>query len=148
MRTIHTELGIGAPAPVVWQVLTDFKGWERWNPFMRISGSLSEGAHLDIVLSPPGQKPRHLSPKVVTLDDGRELRWQAPVLPLGLVGGEHGFRVVPEDVGRCRFEQFESFRGLLSGFFFGRMQKTLETGFQAMNRMLKREAERVAREQA
>ena len=57
-------------------------------------------------------------------------------------------RVTAEDVGRCRFEQFTVFRGLLSDAVLWRNRKPIEMGFQAMNRSLKREAERVARERA
>ena len=52
-------------------------------------------------------------PTVVKLEPGRELRWLGHLGVQGIFDGEHGFRVVPEDVGRCRFEQFETFRGLL-----------------------------------
>ena len=54
-----------------------------------------------------------LRPTIVKLEPGRELRWLGHLGVRGLFDGEHGFRVVPEDVGRCRFEQFETFTGLL-----------------------------------
>ena len=59
----------------------------------------------------------------------------------GLFDGEHGFRVVPEDAGRCRFEQFESFRGLLVAPILWKIEATTRTGFRVMNRALKAKAE-------
>ena len=56
-----------------------------------------------------------MRPTVVKLEPGRELRWLGSLGVTGLFDGEHGFRVVPEDVGRCRFEHFETFTGLLVG---------------------------------
>ena len=106
MRTLHSEIGIGAPADVVWEVLTDLDGWQRWNPFMSVSGRLAADAPLAVTLSAPGGKTIRVEPKVVKLDEGKEFRWRARQL-LGLISAEHGFRVVPEDVGRCRFEQGE-----------------------------------------
>lgn len=148
MRTIHTEIGILAPAAIVWEVLTDFGAWGRWNPFLRVSGAPRDGARLEVVVSPPGRKPVTMRPTVVRLDGGRELRWRGRMFVPGLFDAEHGFRVVSEDEARCRFEQFETFSGILAGAILSRVGKAAETGFVAMNRSLKREAERLARERA
>ena len=59
----------------------------------------------------------------------------------GLFDGEHGFRVVPEDVGRCRFEQFETFTGLLVAPILWMVGDATRQGFEAMNRALKARAE-------
>lgn len=146
MKSLHTEIGIGAPAHIVWEVISDLDGWLAWNPIMKASGTLAQGEQLDVKLAAPGGQGMSFQPKIVMLEDGREYRWRARKM-LGLFDAEHGFRVVPEDVGRCRFEQFEVFRGILAGAFYSRQSKALDTGFQAMNRMLKREAEKRAREQ-
>ncbi len=146
MKSLHTEIGIGAPADIVWKVISDLDGWSAWNPVMKTSGTLAQGAQLDVELAAPGRQGMSIQPKVVMLEDGREFRWRVRKM-LGMFDAEHGFRVVPEDVGRCRFEQFEVFRGMLAGAFYSRQSKALNTGFTAMNRMLKREAEKRAREQ-
>ena len=57
--------------------------------------------------------------------------------------GEHGFRIVPEDVGRCRFEQFETFTGLLAGPIMWMVGEATRQGFEAMNRALKARAESI-----
>jgi hypothetical protein len=59
----------------------------------------------------------------------------------GIFDGEHGFRVVPEDAGRCRFEQFEAFSGLFARPILWKVEASTRVGFEAMNRMLKRRAE-------
>ena len=86
-------------------------------------------------------------PQITMLDEGREFRWTVRKA-MGLFHSEHGFRVVPEDVGRCRFEQFETFSGPMGTAMYAKQEKALKTGFEAMNRMLKRECEKRAREQA
>ena len=149
MRTIHTEIGILAPAAVVWEVLTDFEGWQRWNPFMRVTGEAKPDAPLSLVISVPKRKPVKLRPRIIHFEAGRELRWLGRGMAVpGLFDGEHGFRVVAEDTGRCRFEQFETFKGLLASAVLSRTEGAIKTGFTAMNRSLKREAERLARERA
>ncbi|GAB4234264.1 MAG: hypothetical protein Kow0032_18000 [Methyloligellaceae bacterium] len=146
MKTIHTEQGIDAPAATVWALVRDLEGWERWNPIMKGSGLVEPGARPRITIAPPGRKPIDVRPKITHFVAGQEFRWRTGFPVAGLFRAEHGFRVVPESEGRCRFEQFEVMSGLLSGMIYARSGREIETGFQAMNRMLKREAERRARE--
>lgn len=145
MKTLHTEIGIGAPAGEVWDVISDLDGWSDWNPVMKIAGGLAPGNSVRVSIAAPGGKTVSFEPEIVDVDEGREFRWRVKKY-MGLFDAEHGFRIVPEDVGRCRFENFEVFRGLLGEVMYRRELKALETGFQAMNRMLKREAEKRARE--
>lgn len=148
MKTVHTETWIGAAAPIVWDVLTDVPNWPKWNPVMRIDGALEPGRQITVTLLPPGKPEVVLKPKIVAVEDGREIRWRGRLVMPGICDGEHGLRIVPEDSGRCRFEQFEVFSGLLAGVIMGPRLREIETGFQVMNRMLKREAERRGAEQA
>ena len=141
MRTIHTEIGIGAPAAKVWDILAAIDKWPEWNPFARASGRLEVGERLEVQITPPGKSPMIFRPTVVKLEPGRELRWLGHLGFKGVFDGEHGFRVVPEDVGRCRFEQFETFRGLLVAPILWKVEASTRVGFEAMNRMLKRRAE-------
>ena len=147
MKSLHVEINIGAPASVVWSVISNLDGWASWNPVMKASGNLALGERLDVTIAAPGGQGMSFNPEIVMLDDGKEFRWQVRKM-LGLFNAEHGFRIVAEDTGRCRFEQFEVFRGLLGERTYSRQSKALDTGFQIMNRMLKREAEKRAREQA
>lgn len=147
MKSLHVEISIGTPASVVWSVISDIEGWASWNPVMKASGKLAPGGVIDVKIAAPGGQGMSFNPEIVMLEDGKEFRWRVRKM-LGLFNAEHGFRVVPEDTGRCRFEQFEVFRGLLGERTYSRQSKALDTGFQIMNRMLKREAEKRAREQA
>lgn len=141
MRTIHTEIGIGAPATSVWEIVADAATWAEWNPFARVAGRVALGERLTVTLTPPGGRAMTLRPKVIRLEPGREFRWLGSLGVRGLFDGEHGFRVVPEDVGRCRFEHFEMFRGLLAGPILWMVGRPTRQGFEAMNRALKARAE-------
>jgi hypothetical protein len=141
VRTIYTEIDIGAPAAKVWDTLTAVEQWPQWNPFAKVNGRLSLGERLTVVISPPGKKPMAFRPTVVMLEPGRELRWLGHLGLPGLFDGEHGFRVVPGHVGRCRFEQFETFRGLLVEPILWFARDATHRGFEAMNRALKAKAE-------
>jgi hypothetical protein len=141
VKTIHTEIGILAPAARVWDVLAATERWPEWNPFAKATGRLALGERLSVVLTPPGKRAMTFRPTVVKLEPGRELRWLGHLGVAGLFDGEHGFRVVPEDVGRCRFEQFETFAGLLVVPVLWFAGAATREGFEAMNRALKARAE-------
>lgn len=143
MRTIHTEIGIMAPAAKVWEVLMATDKWAQWNPFAKASGRFSVGERVAVTLTPPGKSAVTMRPTIVKLEAGRELRWLGSLGIRGLFDGEHGFRVVPEDVGRCRFEQFETFTGLLVAPIMWMVGGATREGFEAMNRALKTRAETI-----
>jgi hypothetical protein len=145
VRTIHTEIGIGAPAARVWDVLMATERWTEWNPFAQVtSGRFAVGERLSVTIAPPGKSAMSFRPTVVRLEPGREVRWLGHLGMPGLFDGEHGFRVVPEDVGRCRFEQFEAFTGLLVVPIMWTAAAATRQGFEAMNRALKVRAESTA----
>ena len=148
MKTIHLDTGVGAPAKIVWAVVDDLDNWQRWNPVMRGEGSFELGARPQITIASPGADPLEMQPLIVHREEGKEVRWRRKLFIPGLFDAEFGMRVVSEDVGRCRFEQFGIFSGLFSNAIIARKSKAFEMAFQAMGRSLKREAERQAREQA
>ncbi len=148
MKTIHTEIGVAAPADITWEVVSDLRGWARWNPIMRAEGRLALGEEITVTISAPDSKPMVIRPRIVHLEKGKEIRWLGYRLARTLFSDEHGFRVVAEDAGYCRFEHFDVFRGLLANLAYWRNAKVIDIGFQVMNRSLKREAERIARERA
>lgn len=55
MRNITTSIGIQAPLATIWRILTDFRDYPAWNPFIRsIEGEARAGARLLIRIEPPG----------------------------------------------------------------------------------------------
>jgi hypothetical protein len=141
VKTIHTEIGIGAPAPAVWGLLTDTAKWPQWNPFMMLTGRLAVGERLAVEIRPPGKSAMRFRPTVTKMEPGREFRWLGHLGVPGIFDGEHGFRIAPEDAGRCRFEHFESFSGILATPILWTAQDAVRAGFEAMNRALKARAE-------
>lgn len=141
MRTIHTEIGIAAPAARVWDVLMATDRWVERNPFAKVTGRFVVGERLSVEIAPPGKKPMKFTPTVVKLEPGREVRWLGHLGFSGIFDGEHGFRLVSEDMGRCRFEQFETFTGLFVVPVMWMVGKATREGFEAMSHALKGQAE-------
>jgi hypothetical protein len=141
MRAIRTEIDIAAPASRVWDILIATDRWGEWNPFAAMRGRAAVGERVEVDLSPPGQKPMTFRPTIVKLEPGSELRWLGHLGLPGIFDGEHAFRVAPDGAGRCRLEQFETFRGLLAAPILWLVGDATRRGFEAMNRALKAKAE-------
>ena len=141
MRTIHTEIGILAPAERVWGILIDTDRWAEWNPFAKMTGRVAPGEQIAVTLTPPGKSAMTFRPAIVKLEPGREFRWLGHLGVRGIFDGEHGFRVTAEEMGRCRFEHFETFTGILSTPVMWMVGAATRQGFEAMNRALKASAE-------
>jgi hypothetical protein len=141
MRAIQTEIGIDRPSAAVWAVLADIDRWAEWNPFARAKGRLALGERLEVEIRPPGGKPMSFRPTIVRLDRGVELRWLGHLGIPGVFDGEHGFRIEPEGDERCRFGQFETFKGVLAGPLLWLVGDQTRRGFETMNLALKARAE-------
>ena len=142
MKELHSEIEINAPAQRVWEVLTDFASYPRWNPFIRrASGVPRTGERLEVRMEPSGSRGMTFRPKVLNAEANRELRWLGHLLVRGLFDGEHFFTIEPLGETRVRFVQREVFRGLLVPLFSGGLDRDTRRGFEEMNRALKERAE-------
>jgi hypothetical protein len=141
VKSITSEVEIGAPAEVVWGVLADTAAYPEWNPFLvRFEGELAVGAKLRIRLAPPGGRAVTMRPRVLVADPPRELRWLGHLLVPGLFDGEHGFILEPVATNRTRVVQREEFGGILVPLT-GKLLARTEQGFGALNDALRQRAE-------
>ncbi len=142
MKELHSEIEINAPAQRVWEVLTDFASYPRWNPFIRrASGAPRTGERLEVRIEPSGSRGMTFRPKVLNAEANRELRWLGHLLVPGLFDGEHSFTIQPLGENRVRFVQREAFKGLLVPLFGRSLDSNTQRGFEEMNRALKERAE-------
>ncbi|HLM54824.1 MAG TPA: SRPBCC domain-containing protein [Pyrinomonadaceae bacterium] len=149
MIDIHTEIEIGAPPEVVWRVLTDFKAFPDWNPFVTsVSGEPEEGARLRITVKVPDGPVVKFKPTVLRAERARELRWIGRLAVPGFFSGEHFMKLEPAEGGRAtRFVHGEHIEGLLLPFMGGTLRKS-RRGYDLMNEALKARAEALAKEGA
>ncbi len=143
MTTIETHILIEAPPSKVWGILTDFPAMPEWNPFIRaISGSLAQGARLNVRIAPPGQSAMTFKPSVLVASPERELRWIGALMGRSMFAGEHYFVLDPIGPRTTRLTHGERFSGLLAPLVMrGTMLAATKAGFAAMNEALKRRAE-------
>lgn len=139
--TIKTEIVINAPAEKVWNILTDFKNYPIWNPFIQsLEGNVKVGNQIKVRISPPEGNAMTFKPKVLVYESERELTWLGTLVFKGLFDGEHSFKLVRNTDGTTTFIQSEDFSGILVGLLKGTLGKT-KMGFELMNEKLKSLAE-------
>lgn len=80
-------------------------------------------------------------PRIIVFDRLRELRWKGVVLVPGLLDAEHSFRIHPVSDDKVRFEQSESFSGILVPFTPAALFEQTRHGFELMNRALRERVE-------
>jgi hypothetical protein len=142
MKELSSEIEIQASDERVWQLLTDFASFPKWNPFIRwVKGQAKVGTQLEIHIQPSGANGMTFKPTVLKVEQNHELRWLGRLFMPGLFDGEHIFTIDNLETNRVRFTQREVFNGL----FVPPMARSLDTdtrrGFEEMNQALKARAE-------
>jgi hypothetical protein len=139
---LRTEITIDASAARVWDVLTDFEEFPRWNPFIRrIDGALAPRSRLAVKIQPPGGRALTFRPTVLRVRPEEHFAWRGRTLLPGLFDGEHTFDLEALGARRVRFVHAEAFRGLLVPLLASSLRTTTRAGFDAMNAALKARAE-------
>ena len=132
---------IQASTEVVWSLLTDAKGFPRWNSTVtEIDGQIREGERLRLHV--PGTS-RTFTPTVSGVVPAQRMIWSDGLV--FLFKGVRTFELEPRDDGSTEFVMEERF----SGIFFAltkRMLPDFRPIFEAYASDLKREAERIGRE--
>lgn len=143
---IDSDIVINAPPSIVWAILSDFKSYPSWNPFVRkIEGPMVVGDHLSIEIRPsPDATSMRFTPVVLAASPEIEFRWRGRFLAPGVFDGTHGFKLTSLPGGRTRFHQSEAFSGVMVPLFRGKNLSETEGGFNAMNTAIKARAEAMA----
>jgi len=150
MREICTHVDINAGASLVWDILTDFPTYQRWNPLLRsIRGAARRGDTIVItekrthngklVRSSPSSTVRRT---VKHVREPHELYWRGGWAADSIYATERRFRIEALRAGGVRFHQSERFRGLVVPFLWLSLRRERLPAFQAMNQALKARAER------
>lgn len=123
--TVQTRMHIAAPAEKVWEVLTAFDEYEKWNPFIiSAQGHATEGQRLRLTMNFDGSKMK-FRPRV-RIANGSTLEWLGRVAIPGLFDGLHRFEL--EQIGQeTLVTQSERFTGLGVRFVRDLQAKTTQS---------------------
>jgi hypothetical protein len=112
MPVYHTSFEIDAPAARVWEVLTDFRSYPEWNPQIPwASGTIEEGARIDLRLALPGRPAMQLSAIIEHARPGELLTWRGHLGAPWFFEGYRRFEIQPITADRVRVTHVEEDRG-------------------------------------
>lgn len=137
--TCRVAVQILATTDIVWSLLTDAKGFPRWNSTVTgIEGEIREGARLRLHV--PGTS-RTFTPEVSGVVAERAMIWSDGIA--GIFRGVRTFELRPRDDTSTDFIMEEHFSGIVFALT-RRMLPDFRPIFEAYAGDLQREAERIA----
>ena len=142
MKELKTEINISAPKEKVWDILTDFERYPRWNPFIKsIKGTLKVRQRLEVQVQPPDSGVFKFKPKVTSFKHQQEFSWLGSLLMYGIFDGRHIFEIEENSDGSTTLIHREEFSGILVPFMWKQLNTKTRDGFELMNEALKKLAE-------
>lgn len=143
VKEISTEIIINSTPEKLWEVITDFKGYSKWNPFIvNIEGEPKKGEKIELQLHLKSGKNRTYHPTITKVEKFKEIRWKGQMLSSLLFQGERVLSIEKVDDKSVKFINNEVFSGIASGFTPKKMDSDIEESFKMMNTALKNWAER------
>lgn len=135
MKLCHTQLIIQAPIETVWNVLTDVKRYEEWNPTVtKVWGPFREGKllyihHIGLGLVVPIRLERFQPP--------HQLRWRTWGIFAPLVQGDHYFLLTDLGDGRTELQHGERLTGIMSHLLPALLLSKLQSNYAYHNQKIK-----------
>ncbi len=134
-KEINTKILIHCSPEKIWEKLTDFENYPKWNPFIKeISGKLKVSEKIKVKIQPENSSAMIFKPTILECEKNQRLIWKGKFIFKGLFDGKHIFELVDNKNGTTTFKQSEQFSGVLVGVF--NLENT-KKGFEKMNRKLK-----------
>lgn len=134
---LQTEINIEASPEKVWTVLTDFKNYPSWNPFIKsLEGNVAVGNQIQAQI-----QDMKFKPVVLQFVQNKEFRWKGKLFFQGLFDGEHYFQLNANEDGTTTLIHGELFSGILIPLFKKKLNTETRAGFETMNKALKKRCE-------
>ncbi len=142
MKTIETKIMVDSTPEKIWSVLTNFKEYENWNPFMiKIIGDAKLGSKIEVQIQTVKGKKRTYKPIITKFEINKELRWKGKSLLPGIFDGERIFIIEKSAHNKVSFLHKEIFKGLGVKLIGSKLDEDLIESFKKMNIALKTRAE-------
>jgi hypothetical protein len=136
------RIEIDAPPEVVWDFVSDFDGWDSWNPlYVRTEGSVEPGQKLRFTVNLEGLKPQKGTAEVKVVRPHELLEYTISSMG-GLVRIMRFVEVAEVSPTRCAVTNGEIMGGPLGGLVARAVREKVGKGLQAMNEALGAVAER------
>jgi hypothetical protein len=142
LKTIETNIVIDSTPQKVWNILTNFKEYELWNPFMtKVVGDANLGSKIEVNIKTMNGKKRTYYPIITKCETNSELRWKGKSILPGVFDGERIFILERSVDEKVSLSHKEIFSGLGVKFVGNKLDEKLRDSFVRMNEALKIRAE-------
>ena len=142
MKTIETEIKVDTNPDKICAILTNFKEYELWNPFMiKVVGNAILGSKIEVNIKTINGKERNYFPIITKCEINKELRWKGKSFLPGIFDGERIFVIEKSRDNRVSFLHKEVFKGLGVKLVGNKLDQDLRESFLKMNKALKARAE-------
>lgn len=131
------EVEIKASPEVIWKIMTDINKWPDWNPDVKqasMEGEIAEGMAFQWKAG-----PGKIISTVRSVEEGHLIAWTGRTL--GIIHAIHVWKLEPRN-GNTIVRTEESWEGIVTRIFRGKMKKMLEKAIQSGLHSLKNEAEK------
>jgi hypothetical protein len=128
---IEHRLGVAAPAPVVWQVVSDLERWPDWNPlYLKAEGALRIGTQLTLTQALEGRPTVLIQPTIVDWVPDAQILWRLSQ-NRGFIQRLRYIEIDKLTDEACIFSNGEDWSGLLTPLIPADLKKALRAGFTA-----------------
>jgi hypothetical protein len=136
---IRDEIELDASPQKVWQAITDFENYQKWNTQVTyLGGTVAPKGRLRLKLSVEGSAPYTFAPIISKWEVNKRFAWLARTGFPGVFDGEHFFEIIDLGNGKTRLINREEYRGILCLFIKQLpMMKNAPAGFARMNKEIK-----------
>lgn len=141
-KELYTSIRIHASASTVWELISDFTSYPKWNPLMlKVDGKPIQGERLEILIHLFLAADMKANPVILVAEKNKELRWKGGLAIPGILQGEHILEI--ETLGEHSVEliQREIWSGIMAPIFILWMGDEIQNGFRKMNSEVKTLAE-------
>ncbi len=142
-KEIITSTTINAGKEQVWEVLTDFKEYPKWNPFLvQIDGTLNKEERNKVLIKVPGVDDDFFYYAIIKRQTpNQKLIWRSRLYTRELFAGRHIFEIKELAENKVVLTHQETYKGVMiylaDPAFFGKVKR----GINAMDKALKKRAE-------
>ncbi|MEQ8945960.1 MAG: SRPBCC domain-containing protein [Balneola sp.] len=143
MKEYKIEIEINASKEAVWNTITDFKNFQKWNSVlaMKNNDSLILGDKFDVTIVKPNKKHSSFKAVAVSKNDVQSFAARQKMIGKWVFQATHYFIIKETDKENIKFIQKWELKGIIASLFRKQIFKELEE-FKKMNMDLKRYVEK------
>lgn len=137
---IENRVGVRASAERIWELLADFDGWSRWNPYeVEVGGALAIGGGVALTERLPGLPDRRVTARLGDWQPYAQLLWHEK---RGWQFRATRYYEIEElEPGSCIFANGIVLSGLRGEWWHDKHRKTVRPAYAEIGETMRRVAE-------